>query len=268
MLALIKYGDGYYYLETGSGLGIRLSADASMFRLTASHNHQFAKNDWADAEPTALNMEGASLDWRDVILVVARQLDQRLSVRVPVPGISNPLTKRTLTIHVPGVECWYATPYTAIGVNVPQEDTDPVTGLPPIGLARTPTVDQHTIVSGLDKADYARGVLRNDAWILRAIAAIAVEWWGKPRVSVQINTQGLAIRGFSQAAGLQPGAFLRSIDRGSVKSPLETNTVISRIINDNSGTVPRLTIQTGQANLNPVNVVKSAIRAVNPARGS
>ncbi len=174
------------------------------------------------------------------IVTAAMEMDTRLKVTSNIrPGI-----RRVLTIHVPGAKFWYIAPNTVVGVDGAGE------------LLRFPGAQ----AGDPTLAQYKRGVLRNDAFKLFSVMAIARAWLGQDRYNVVATVKNDGITGLGPRGGMQPGQLLSQIDRGlpgTQATPV--GTLVTNVIYDNSDEATvRVSIQTGDANINPVHMIKQA----------
>jgi hypothetical protein len=133
-----------------SGLDIEMSSDGPAFRVETppGKNHMLAADVWPDGADDGL--VAPVISYATIAATIAYRTDDALAVRRTLAYAAG--TERTLTIHVPGCEAWYVAPQAIVGLD---SDGEPIRA--------------------------AGGIIQNDAEQLRAVAALAAGWYGRPR---------------------------------------------------------------------------------------
>lgn len=214
--------------------------------------HVLARNDWrgdtgstARSGPTDFDPRETGFDWRELIVLAAFETDQRLSIErlvlpphlpqnQPAPTAGRPRgLLREMTIRVPDAQLVYVVPGTVYGVDAG--------GM----LKRTYRPDTMPSQVAYDLA----GILRNDHQVLEDVAAIALAQYQRERNTVVITLAGTA-------TPVLPGQLIGRLDAGTVRQR-SVYSIVERVIVDNESDRGSVSIQTGEATLDPVLVART-----------
>jgi len=172
--------------------GVTMLDNMMGFSLSASPGHEFASGHFEGAEPAGSQ---PIFNWEDLIATVAVQTDQRVEVVVeaetPIAGGG-----RTLIIDLPYAQLWWINKGTVVGVNA---------------------AGAKEIYGG------ASQILRNDKYLLEAVAAAAIGWYGKRRQTLTVTVAYLT-------DDAKVGDLIRSVAMPAVYD--EINTVVTQVVHD------------------------------------
>jgi len=207
----LKTAEHYFVLDrppddTLPAIGIQPIDKGLGVKLTTSHGVTLAKDHWTGGGDTLVSSKFL-LDYRDLIVTAAFEMDQRLQVRLQ--GLSFPAhhTTRKRVFEVPGIHYWRAAPDTIIGVD-----------------------------AGALKRIHANNlVLRDDSGKLQAFAAFLRYFFGVYRqaITVPIKTLGTFV---------PLGSMLLGVDGVSFSTPV--NTLITSRTLTQSAVGPQARLQT------------------------
>jgi len=167
-----------------------MSGEFGMEVRSARINHTLAQNTF-DPDTTASKI-ASEFDYNRLAITAAFETDERLAVTATLPGIAED-EGRTMTVHVPGAECWYVAPGTIIEATNKQAV--------PFDLDRSPTDDYE---------------VRNDRRVLEARAKLLLAWYGRERSILDITV--------SDRLGLfvPVGSYVRYATHGTKTTPVGT----------------------------------------------
>lgn len=247
--------DRWFYAEFGysddasgaqiSGSRLRISRDGMAIEIIPPNPVLLAKGQWAGAEPSGLEPDQLGIDWRtEMMMTVAFRLDNRIRVRTQIS--TNLTDPRVLTVRVAGAECWFVAPGTVVDVDADGK------------LLRTlSNQNGGTSPSGIA---WTRGVVRNDHVMLKNVAAVAKAMLLSGLVNINLSVTGDGIGGVSPRGSVVAGSMIDFIDASSALSRIQVQSIVARVIYDNSGEAVVVTVQTGEADVNPVQVAQRARR--------
>jgi hypothetical protein len=224
----------------GTVAGAEVTPDRSALYVKYPVPHICAANHWSGAEPTQFDPELFGFDWEQMIVTLAVELDQRLSVREVLDYEIPAAERKRMLIEVPEAHLWWVAPRTVI-----EADADG-------SLLRVPA---ETTPTG---TPWARGVIRNDVDVLQATAAVAREWYGVRRYDLELAVVSEGVDGLAPFASVMPGAMIEWIDpAGKVggTARLLVNAVVGQVVYDNTGDELRMSLEAGRTDLDPVVVV-------------
>lgn len=141
-------------------------------RIRFNPQHFFAKNDWAEAEPSKVDDDLAAegFDFNNILVTAMFETDQRMEVLAQQGTLRENI--RTVTIDIPWAELWTVTPNTLIGLDA----------------------DNAPVLYGLN-APYA---VRDDRGILLSVLAAAAAYYGRVKYKTSFKTAEL---GFTASLG-------------------------------------------------------------------
>jgi len=152
------------------------------FGVEAKPRHLYGLG-YFDPDAAALTATDPELEYDTIMATVAMRTDQVLKVVATRSGLASGERIRTKLIEVDGAEYWYAVPGTVIGVN------------------HDKTLKRYA----------GNGVLRDDSYRLREIAAFALAWYGRDRRAITLDVtriEMLAPLGSLVVGTVTAGTFL------------------------------------------------------------
>lgn len=171
--ALVKDHDGRYRYahdlqgqdEAAANARVAVGDRDLSIEVRFSPAYLLAKNHWDSTAVAGLWMP--VYDYDELIVTVAAEGDARMYVLATRAGHTPTSADRLMRVFVPEAECWYVANETVVGVNT-------------AGAVR----QVNTIKP--------KRVLRDDAAILKAIANIAIGWYGAERTAADMTWNRLA----------------------------------------------------------------------------
>lgn len=235
------------YLPDGSALSgaeLRVTQDRMAIDVHYQMAHIIAGADWdTGTPPEPSQIDPAELpDWRDMVVTLAVELDERLRVRRQVnPDVqpSDPAA-RGLVIEVPEAHLWFVAPETMVDV-----DGD--------GQALRVPADTEP-----QNIPWARGVIRNDVLMVQAVAAVASAWVARRHYDVQIVVEGFGVLGLGAYGQPQPGQMLAELNPDTPqKSAIDA--MITQVVTDNSGEQTVVSLTAGTAEVKPLLIAERGV---------
>lgn len=235
-----------------AGAQIRPLEDGFGVEIRYPFAHVLGRNDWIGEQvstgrsgPTDFDPRETGFDWRDLIVLAAFETDQRLSIErlvlpphvpqnQPAPTAGRPKgLMREMVIRVPDAQLVYVVPGTVYGVTA--------------GGILKRTYRPATLPSAVDYEPV--GVMRNDHQRLEDVAAIAMAQYQRERNTVAITLAGTA-------TPVLPGQLIGKLDPGTVRER-SVYSIVERVIVDNESERGTVSIQTGEATIDPVLVART-----------
>ena len=200
-LVLVKDGEGKYrnvedIREPGIGSASVSVADREMgLYVRFNPAHLLGRSTFSSEEPDNLTEEdeGPPFDWREMIVTVAAETDERLQITQPTPTAITTDYDREMIIEVPDAELWYIASNAVVGVDTSGD---------------------------LLYVDSGGVAIRDDSLRLREIAALAVQWHGKQRVEGRVERSGFV-------DVMAPGSMVLNLMRGA-NNTIECNSVVTK----------------------------------------